>query len=60
VIVAIANVLLAAPFVLVHGSVRVVLAEQVGWIGLRFLVRILVGCGYVALVEWIQGAASEG
>jgi hypothetical protein len=53
--VAIANVLLAAPFVLVHGSVRELLAEQAGWIGLRFLVRILVGCGYVALVEWIQG-----
>jgi hypothetical protein len=55
VIIAIANVLLAAPFVLVHGSIRVLLAEQAGWIGLRFLVRILVGYGYVALVEWIQG-----
>ena len=55
VIVAIANVLLPAPFVLVHGSVRELLAEQAGWIGLRFSVRILVGYGYVALVEWIQG-----
>ena len=54
VIVGIANVLLAAPFVLVHGSVRQVLAEQSGLIGPRFLVRILVACGYVALVEWIQ------
>jgi len=55
VIVAIANVLLAAPFVLVHGSARQVLAEQGGQIGVRFLVRIIVACGYLALVEWIQG-----
>ena len=55
VIVASANVLLAATFVLVHGSVRQVLAEQGGRIGVRFLVRIVVTCGYVALVEWIQG-----
>ena len=55
VIVAIANVLLAAPFVLVHGSVRVLLAEQAGRIGLRFLVRLLVGYGYVSLLERIQG-----
>jgi hypothetical protein len=34
-IVGIANVLLAAPFVLVHGSVRQVLAEQSGQIGVR-------------------------
>jgi hypothetical protein len=54
VIVGIANVLLAAPFVLVHGTVRQVLAEQSGLIGVRFLVRIIVACGYVALVEWIQ------
>jgi hypothetical protein len=59
VIVAIANVLLAAPFVLVHGSVREVLAEQAGQIGLRFLVRILVCSGYVALVEWIQGQLAQ-
>jgi len=53
--VGIANVLLAAPFVLVHGSVRQVLADQSGLIGVRFLVRIIVACGYVVLVEWIQG-----
>ncbi len=53
---------LLVPFVLVHGSVRVLLAEQAGWIGLRFLVRILVGYGYVSLLERIQVqlAASEG
>jgi hypothetical protein len=55
VIVAIANVLLAAPFVLVHGSVRELLAEQAGRIELRFLVRLLVGYGYVSLLERIQG-----
>ena len=59
VIVAIANVLLAAPFVLVHGSVRELLAEQAGRIGLRFLVRILVGYGYVSLLEWIQGQLAQ-
>lgn len=58
-IVAIANALLAAPFVLVHGSVRQVLAEQSGLIGFRFLVRIIVACGYVALVEWIQGQVRQ-
>lgn len=54
VIVGMANVLLASPFVLVHGSVRQVLAEQSGLIGARFLIRIVVACGYIALVEWIQ------
>jgi hypothetical protein len=53
--VAIANFLVLAPFVLVHGSVREVLAGQGGRIGLRFLVRILVGYGYVVLIESIQG-----
>ena len=55
VIVAIANFLLPAPFVLVHGGARELLAEQGGGIGLRFLVRILVGYGYVMLVERVQG-----
>jgi hypothetical protein len=55
VIIAIANFLLPAPFVLVHGIVQELFAEQAGWMGLRFLVRVLVGYGYVALVEWIQG-----
>jgi hypothetical protein len=55
VIVAIANVLLPALFVLVHGRMRELLAEQAGRIELRFLVRMLVGCGYGALLEWIQG-----
>jgi hypothetical protein len=54
VIIAIANFLLPAPFVLVHGMVRELFAEQAGLMGLRFLVRIFVGYGYVALVEWIQ------
>jgi hypothetical protein len=55
VIIAIANFLLPAPFVLVHGILRELFAEQAGLMGLRFLVRILVGYGYVALMEWIQG-----
>jgi hypothetical protein len=54
-IIAIANFLLPAPFVLVHGILRELFAEQAGWMGLRFLVRILVGYGYVALIERIQG-----
>jgi hypothetical protein len=54
VIIAIANFLLPAPFVLVHGIVQELFAEQAGRMGLRFLVRIIVGYGYVALVEWIQ------
>ena len=54
-IVGIANLLLAVPFVLVHGSLTQVLAEQSGLIGVRFLVRIIVVCGYVALGEWILG-----
>jgi hypothetical protein len=51
----IATLLLATPVVLVHGSLRQLLAEQSGLIGVRFLIRISVACGYVALVEWIQG-----
>ena len=54
VMVSIANFLLPTPFVLVHGGARELLAEQGGGIGLRFLVRILVGYGYVMLVERIQ------
>jgi hypothetical protein len=50
-IIAIANFLLPAPFVLVHGVVRELFAEQAWLMGLRFLVRICVGYGYVALVE---------
>jgi hypothetical protein len=50
VIIAIANFLLPAPFVLVHGIVQELFPEQAGRMGLRFLVRILVGYGYVALV----------
>ena len=52
--VAIANCLVLAPFVLVYGGARELLAEQGGGIGLRFLVRLLVGYGYVALLERIQ------
>jgi hypothetical protein len=55
VIIAIANFLLPTPFVLVHGIVQELFAEQAGRMGVRFLVRILVGYGCVALVEWIQG-----
>jgi MFS family permease len=55
VIVGMANLLLGTPFVLVHGSLTQVLAEQSGLIGVRFLVRIVVVCGYVALGEWILG-----
>ena len=58
-IIAIANFLLPAPFVLVHGILRELFAEQAGWMGLRLLVRILVGYGYVALVERIQGQLGQ-
>jgi hypothetical protein len=59
VIIAIANFLLPAPFVLVHGIVQELFTEQAGRMGLRFLVRIFVGYGYVALVEWIQGQVRQ-
>ena len=52
--VAITNFLVLAPFVLVHGGAREMLAEQGGGIGLRFLVRLLVGYGCVSLLERIQ------
>lgn len=55
VIVAITNFLVLAPFVLVHGGARELLTEQAGDVGLRFLVRLLVGYGYVSLLERIQG-----
>jgi len=55
VVIAIANFLLPAPFVLVHGILRELFAEQSGLMGFRFLVRILLGYSYVALIEWIQG-----
>ena len=55
VITAIANFLLPAPFVLAHGMVRDLFAEQAGLMALRFLARIFVGYGYLVLVEWIQG-----
>lgn len=59
VVIAIANFLLPAPFVLVHGIVRELFVEQAGRMGLRFLVRLLVAYGYVALVGWIQGQVRQ-
>ena len=36
------------------GAVRTVVAEQGGRILIRVLVRLLVGFGYVMLVEWVR------
>jgi hypothetical protein len=60
VVIAVANFLLPAPFVLVHGIVRDLLVEQAGRMGLRFLVRLLVAYGYLGLVGWIQGQVRQG
>jgi hypothetical protein len=40
--------------ILVNGVVRAVVAEQGGRIGLRLMVRLLVGFGYVWLTEWVR------
>jgi hypothetical protein len=39
--------------VLVNGLARRMLSEQGGLIALRVLVRIIMGFGYVGLVEWV-------
>jgi len=51
VIIAIANFLLPAQFVLVHGIVQELLLSRRDRWSSDFLVRIIVGYGYVALVE---------
>jgi hypothetical protein len=59
VIVAIANLLLPTPFVLVHGGARELPAEQAGRLGLRFLVGLFVGYGPRVAARADPGAAGR-
>ncbi len=59
-VIAVANFLVPAPFVLVNGIAREMFAEQGGGMALRFLARLLIGFSYVALVGFIRGQLREG
>jgi hypothetical protein len=48
------NVLLVAPLVLIHGRAGDLLSEHGGRLGLRLIVRLVVGFGYVALVVFAR------
>jgi|SRR5690242_10626578 len=45
---------LLLPFVLVHGAAREVIADDGGRLMLRFLVRLGLGYGYIALAEYAR------
>lgn len=49
-----ANVLVLAPLVLIHGRAADLLSEQGGRVGLRLVVRLIIGFGYVALVVFVR------
>ena len=59
-VIAVANFLVPAPFVLVNGIAREMFAEQGGGMALRFLARLLIGFSYVALVGFIREQLMEG
>ena len=49
-----AAVLALLPFILVHGAIREVLADNGGRIVLRFAMRLAIGYAYVALAELVR------
>lgn len=49
-----ANVLVLARLVLIDGRAADLLSEQGGRVGLRLVVRLIIGFGYVALVVFVR------
>jgi hypothetical protein len=49
-----ASIVLLLPLALVYGEARELFAENSGVIGLRLVVRLAVGFGYVALLGFIR------
>jgi hypothetical protein len=49
-----ANILVLAPLALIHGGAGAWLSEQGGRAGLRLVVRLIVGFGYVGLVVFVR------
>jgi hypothetical protein len=56
----VANILLWAPFALVQGEAREMLAGQGGRVVLRLAVRLLVGFTYIALVVFVREQLRQG
>jgi hypothetical protein len=54
VVLVVIHFLFALVVILVHGLARAVVAEQGGRIGLRVMVRLFIGFGYVGLAEWVR------
>jgi len=54
IVLAVIHFLFPLAVILANGVMRRVAAEQGGRILLRVLVRLLVGYGYVALIEWVR------
>lgn len=54
VLLAVIHVLVPLVVVLANGLVRTMAAEQGGRIVARLMVRLLVGFGYVGLIEWVR------
>jgi hypothetical protein len=48
------NFFLLLPFVLVHGALREVFADDGGRIALRLIVRLAVGYAYLGLAEFVR------
>ncbi len=54
VVLALIHILFPMAVILAKGAARAVVAEQGGRILVRALVRLLMGFGYVALVQWVR------
>jgi hypothetical protein len=54
------NILVLAPFTLVHGTAREFLADEGPRVALRLVVRLIIGFAYVGLVVFTRGQLREG
>jgi hypothetical protein len=54
------NILVLAPFPLVHGGARELLADEAPRVALRLVVRLLIGFAYVGLVVFTRDQLREG
>jgi hypothetical protein len=54
------NILVLAPFTLVHGDARAFLADEGPRIALRLVVRLLIGFAYVGLVVFTRNQLQKG
>lgn len=54
------NILVLAPFILVNGSARELIADEGAQVALRLVVRLVIGLAYVGLVVFTRGQLRDG